>query len=72
MIKITGLKGNIQYINPDLIEKIDITPETAINLLNGHRYFVGESAEEIVERIVEFRAKCNHNIMVNHQHHADN
>lgn len=42
-------------LNSDLIEHIDVTPDTVITLVSGQKYMVLESAEEIVEKVVTFR-----------------
>jgi flagellar protein FlbD len=44
-------------LNSDLIEHIDVTPDTVITLTTGQILRVRESAEEVVERIVEFRKR---------------
>ena len=55
MIKITDIGGSVKYINADLIEKMELVPDTLIVLVNGSRYIVRESPEVIIERIFEFR-----------------
>jgi len=40
-----------------LIEHIDVTPDTVITLTSGQILRVRESADEVVERIVEFRRR---------------
>ncbi len=42
-------------LNSDLIEHIEITPDTVIALTSGQRYLVLESAQEIIERVKAFR-----------------
>jgi flagellar protein FlbD len=44
-------------LNSDLIEHIDVTPDTVITLTTGQILRVRESADEVVERIVEFRRR---------------
>jgi flagellar protein FlbD len=44
-------------LNSDLIEHIDVTPDTVITLTTGQILRVSESADEVVERIVEFRRR---------------
>jgi flagellar protein FlbD len=44
------------YLNEDLIEIIEETPDTHITLTNGKRYLVRERAAAIIEQIVRFRA----------------
>lgn len=56
MICVTRLDRSEMYLNSDLIELIEETPDTHITLTNGKRYLVRESASEIIERIVRFRA----------------
>jgi flagellar protein FlbD len=43
-------------INPDLIERIEETPDTVISLTNGTRYLVEESIDEITQLIRAYRA----------------
>ena len=55
MIRLTRLKGGPFLLNPDLIEHVEVTPDTVINLTTGHQFMVRESAEEVVSRVLEFR-----------------
>ncbi len=57
MITCSDLHGKACYVNPDLIESIEVTPDTQLVFVNGHRMYVSESPEEIVERIVQFRIR---------------
>jgi flagellar protein FlbD len=57
MIKLTRMDGSELFLNPDLIEVIEETPDTHIALLNGNRYVVLEPAAVIIDRIVSFRAR---------------
>lgn len=58
MIPLTRLRhGNTLYLNPDLFERVDTHVDTVIRLIDGTEYVVVEPAEEIVRRIVEFRAR---------------
>jgi len=43
-------------INPDLIERIEETPDTVVTLTNGTRYLVEESIDEITVKIRVLRA----------------
>lgn len=43
-------------LNPDLFERVDSYVDTVVRLTNGNEYVVSESAAEIIERIVLFRA----------------
>jgi flagellar protein FlbD len=56
MILLTRLNHAVIGINADLIERIDATPDTVITLVDGKKYVVAETPEQVVERIVAFRA----------------
>ena len=60
MIKLTSLGGSEIFINPDLIEIIEETPDTHITLMNGNRYLVREKARGVVDRIIDFRSRIIH------------
>jgi len=55
MIQLTRLNRIHMVLNSDLIEHIEITPDTVISLTTGQKIMVRESAEEVVERVVAFR-----------------
>ncbi len=44
-------------INAELIESIESSPDTVINLVTGNRFIVRETKEEVIERIVEYKKK---------------
>ncbi|HTW66615.1 MAG TPA: flagellar FlbD family protein [Bryobacteraceae bacterium] len=55
MIKLTRLNRVPLIVNADLIEHVEGTPDTVVALTNGQKFLVLESAEEIVEKVIEFR-----------------
>lgn len=57
MIHVTRLNHAPLLLNSDLIEHVESTPDTVISLAGGQKYVVKESAEEIVEKVVEFRRR---------------
>lgn len=59
MIQVTRLNHVPFLLNSDLIEHIEITPDTVITLVNGQKYLVKESAEEVVERTIGFRRRVH-------------
>jgi len=52
MIRLTRLDGSELYLNEDLIELVEETPDTHITLINGNRYVVQEKASILIERIL--------------------
>ena len=57
MILLTRLNGSRFGINADLIERVETTGDTVISLIDGTKYVVAESPADIVDRIIEFRAR---------------
>lgn len=57
MINLTRLNRKAFILNSDLIETVEDTPDTVITLLNGKKFIVSESSDEIVGRIIDFRGK---------------
>ena len=55
MIRLTRLNLAPFVLNSDLIEHIDVTPDTVIALTTGQILRVRETADEVLERIIEFR-----------------
>lgn len=55
MIKLTGLNNKDFFLNCDLIEKIDVTPDTVISTTSGKKFVVIDSPEEIISKIVEYK-----------------
>lgn len=56
MIQVHRLRGEPLFVNADLVEAIETTPDTVITLLDGRRLVVADSAEDVVEAIRAFRA----------------
>jgi len=55
MIRVTRLNHAPMILNSDLIEQIEATPDTVIALTNGQSLRVCETADEVLERIIDFR-----------------
>jgi flagellar protein FlbD len=55
MIRVTRLNQAPMVLNSDLIEHIEMTPDTVIALTNGQSVRVRETADEVLTRIIDFR-----------------
>jgi flagellar protein FlbD len=55
MIQLTRLNNHPLVVNSDLIKYVEQAPDTVITLVNGDKIVVRESAEDIMERVVQFR-----------------
>jgi flagellar protein FlbD len=59
MIKLHhGREGREIWVNADLIETVEATPDTVIKLTTDRRMIVTETPEEIVALVVEHRRKA--------------
>ena len=60
MIALTRLGSRERFfLNPDLIERIDTHVDTVVRLTSGVEYVVADTGDEIVEKIVAYRARVN-------------
>jgi flagellar protein FlbD len=55
MILVHRLDGAPFYLNAELVETVEATPDTVIVLVNGHRYIVKDQVEEVIARILTYR-----------------
>lgn len=55
MIVLTRLNHVPVMLNSDLIEHVEVTPDTVVTLTTGHTFMVLESAAEVRERVIAFR-----------------
>ena len=55
MIRVTRLDRSQFYLNAELIQSVESTPDTHIVLMNGHSYVVTEPDTEIVEMVLAYR-----------------
>ena len=55
MIRLTRINHEPLVLNSDLIEHIETTPDTVISLTTGQKFMVLESADEVIDRVVNFR-----------------
>lgn len=57
MIGLTKFNQHKIIINAEQIEVIESTPDTVITLLNGHKYIVTETAEEVVDLVIRYKQR---------------
>jgi flagellar protein FlbD len=55
MIMLSRLNGLPFALNPDLVERAEATPDTVITLCDGSKLVIGESVEELVARVRDYR-----------------
>jgi flagellar protein FlbD len=57
MIHLTRINRLPLVLNADLIEHMEATPDTVISLINGQKFVVAESADEVIERVIRYRRR---------------
>ena len=57
MITLTRLSGSVFVLNSDLIERIDATPDTVVSLVDGKKYVVSETLDEVVTAVRAHRGE---------------
>ena len=60
MIPLTRLNRTPLFVNPDLIQHIEATPDTVVTLTSGNNFMVRETPEAIIDRIVQYRRRIVH------------
>ena len=57
MIVVSRLNGPKFAVNPDLLQRIESTPDTILSLIDGTKYIVAESMDEVSALVIEYRAR---------------
>ncbi|HEX4320204.1 MAG TPA: flagellar FlbD family protein [Acidobacteriaceae bacterium] len=57
MIEVTRLNGTPMIVNSDLIKIAESSPDTMLTLIHGEKLIVRESCEEVVEKVLQYRAR---------------
>ena len=64
MIQLTRLNSHPLVVNSDLIKFVEQAPDTVITLMNGDKIVVRESAQDVLERVIQFRRSVLKGIML--------
>ena len=56
MIVLNRLNGKAVALNPDLIERVEATPDTVVTLVDDKKFLVSESLAEVIALITDYRA----------------
>ncbi len=54
MIAVTLADGRSIQLNRDLIEMLEATPDTVVQLVDGRRFLARESVDELAARVREY------------------
>ena len=64
MIQLTRLNNHPLAVNSDLIKFVEQAPDTVITLVTGEKIVVRENAQEVLDRVVQFRRSVLQGIML--------
>lgn len=59
MIRVSRLNMENFFVNSDLIEFVEETPNTVISMASGRKIVVSETADEVKRLIIEFKRLTN-------------
>jgi flagellar protein FlbD len=65
MIQLTRLNNQTLILNADLVKFVEQAPDTVITLVNGEKFIVRESVDEVVQRILRFRCSIMQGVAAN-------
>jgi len=57
VIKLTRLNGEVFYLNPHQIERMEERPDTVITMNSQSQYIVKDKVEDLISFIIEYRKK---------------
>jgi flagellar protein FlbD len=64
MISLTRLNGAGFVLNAGLIERLEITPDTVVTLVNGDKHVVKEDVDTVIALVRAWHAEIFHTIAV--------
>ena len=51
------LDGKKFWVNPHMIESMEVHPDLTLTMLSGNKIIVKNSPEEVIQKIIEYRKK---------------
>lgn len=54
MIKLTNLGGDQVHVSPHQVEMVEENPDTVLVMLSGRKIIVRESAQAVVDKMIEY------------------
>lgn len=64
MISVTRLNGEKLFINAELIEFVEATPDTVVSLTTGKKLVIKEEVDVIVQAVINYKQLCYHKSVV--------
>ena len=60
MIRVNRLNGSELWVNAEMIEFIEATPDTVVSLISHAKILVAQRPQEIVDAVVAYRQRILH------------
>ena len=55
MIHLTRTNHRAVVVNAELIEHVEMTPDTVVSMTTGEKFIVLETSEAVVEKVIAYR-----------------
>ena len=55
MIEVMRLDGKKYWVNPNMIESMEETPDLTLTMLSGKKLIIRNSPAELIEKIISYR-----------------
>lgn len=59
MIKLSRINGNPFYLNAELIEQIESSPDTVITLHTGKTVMVANSIQQVIHKVICYKRRIH-------------
>jgi flagellar protein FlbD len=59
VIRVTRLNGSVFFVNAEMVEFVEATPDTVMTLTDGTKLVVRESPDAIVKQILVYRQQTH-------------
>lgn len=59
MVRVTRFDGSQLFVNADMIEFIEATPDTVLSLSTNRKILVREPADAIVEQVIAYQRRVH-------------
>ena len=59
MVKVTRLNGSTFFVNAELIQFVEATPDTVITLIDSTKLVVRDPAAAVVKAIISYRQQTH-------------
>ncbi len=55
MVILRKINGVEIAVNAELIESVEASPDTVLNMVTGNRFIVKDSVQDVIDKVIEYR-----------------